>query len=120
MASHRGEFRLWKREWQDDGNNNDKPDTVEATIQLINDKFYPDIMMILRLLLMLPVSATTVERGHSSFKAVKTKLRSTIEGRINALLLLYVHKDIRLNYDKIVDMYARANPRRMKLINPLI
>ena len=76
-------------------------------------------MMILRLLLMLPVSAATVERGHSSFKAVKTKLRSTTtEDRINALLLLYVHKDIRLNYDKIIDMYARADLRRMKLINP--
>lgn len=120
-SSLRGELPLWKREWQDDGNNNDKPDTVDATIQLISDKFYPNIMMILRLLLMLPVSAATVERGNSSFKAVKTKLMSTTtEDRINALLLLYVHKDIRLNYDKIIDMYARANPRRMKLINPLM
>jgi hypothetical protein len=40
-SSLRGELRLWKRELQDDGNNNDKPDTVEATIQLISDKFYP-------------------------------------------------------------------------------
>jgi len=48
-------------------------------------------------------------------------LRSTTtEDRINALLLLYVHKDIRLNYDKIIDMYTRANHRRMKLINPLM
>lgn len=88
---------------------------------MISDKFYPNIMMILRHLLMLPVSAATIERGNSSFKAVETKLRTTTtENLINALLLLYVHKDIRLNYDKIIDMYARANPRRMKLTNPLM
>ena len=29
------------------------------------------------------------------------------EDRLNALLLLYVHRDIKLDYDKIIDDYAR-------------
>ena len=39
------------------------------------------------------------------------------EDRLNALLLLYVHRDIDLDYDKIIDMYATCHT--MMLINPL-
>ena len=41
------------------------------------------------------------------------------EDRFNALLLLYVHSDIKLDYKKIIDMYAMRYPRRMVLKNPL-
>ena len=39
--------------------------------------------------------------------------------RVNALLLVYIHQDIFLDYDKIIDIYASKYPRRMLLINPL-
>ena len=35
------------------------------------------------------------------------------------LVLLYIHRDIRLDYDKIVDAYANKYPRRMLFLNPL-
>ena len=41
------------------------------------------------------------------------------EGRLNALMLLYVHKDIELDYNKIIDRYAKKYPRRMRFSNPL-
>jgi len=41
------------------------------------------------------------------------------EERFNALVLLYVHSDIELDYDVIVDKYANKYPRRMLLVNPL-
>ena len=41
------------------------------------------------------------------------------EDRFNALILLYVHRDIKLNFDEVIDMYARKFPRRMLLLNPL-
>ncbi|XP_063425344.1 carbohydrate sulfotransferase 15-like [Mytilus trossulus] len=41
------------------------------------------------------------------------------EDRLNALLLLYVHRDIKLDFDKIIDDYAMRNPRKMVLMNPL-
>lgn len=119
-SAFKGELRLWKREWTENANES-IPESIEETLKVTNDRFYPNIPMILRLLLMLPVSAATVERSHSSFKQVKTKLRSTTtEDRMNALLLLYIHKDIALDFSKIIDMYARAHPRRIKLLNPLI
>ena len=36
-----------------------------------------------------------------------------------ALMLLYVHKDIELNLDAIIDSYSRKYPRRMLLIDPI-
>ena len=39
--------------------------------------------------------------------------------RLNALLLLFIHRDIELNYEKVVDIFARRNNRRMLLINPV-
>ena len=41
------------------------------------------------------------------------------EERLNSLSLVYIHEDIFLDYDKIIDIYASKYPRRMLLINPL-
>ena len=73
----RNELRLWKREWAMVEDKNDLPKTIENTIQKMNERliFYPNNSVILRLLLMLPVSAATIERSHSSLKSIKTKQR---------------------------------------------
>lgn len=39
--------------------------------------------------------------------------------RLNSLLLLYIHKDNPLNYDRIIDIFSNKYPRRMLLQNPL-
>ncbi|VDI00928.1 Hypothetical predicted protein, partial [Mytilus galloprovincialis] len=110
----KGELRSWKREWTENANES-IPESIEETLKVTNDRFYPNIAMILRLLLMLPVSAATVERSHSSFKQVKTKLRSTTtEDRMNALLLLYIYKDA-LDFSKIIDISnIKSESVRMK------
>ena len=38
---------------------------------------------------------------------------------MNALILLYIHKDLSLNYDQIINDFARRNPSKMLLVNPL-
>ena len=38
---------------------------------------------------------------------------------LNALSLLFIHKDVALDYDAIIDDYAKRNKRRMAFINPL-
>ena len=67
-----------------------------------------------------PVTSATVEHSSSSLRFVKSGFRSTMrEDRLNTLLLLFVHKDIALDYDAIIDDYAKRNQRRMTFINPL-
>ena len=38
------------------------------------------------------------------------------EDRFNALILLYVHKDIEIDISKVVEMYARQYQRRMLFV----
>ena len=72
------------------------------------------------MLLIMPVSTAAVERSHSRLKIVKSKLQSIMgEGRLNALMLLCVHKDIKLDYEKIIDLYAKKYPHQMRFSNPL-
>ena len=61
-----------------------------------------------------------VERSNPSLRFVKNVYRSTmIEERLNALLLLFIHKDIALDYAAIVNDCAKRNQRRMTFLNPL-
>lgn len=40
--------------------------------------------------------------------------------RLNSLMLLYVHRDLQLDYDKIMDIYVSNYPRRLQLAYPLL
>ena len=82
-------------------------------------KMFPNIHRIITLLLLIPVSSATVERGNSAIKRIKSSQRSTMgQDRLNALTLLQIHRDIPLDYKKIVDIFINKNPRRMVSNNP--
>ena len=67
-----------------------------------------------------PATSANIERANSALRYVKTDFRSTIsEHRFDVLLLLYVSRDIKLDYKKIIDMYTMRYPRKMVLKNPL-
>ena len=52
-----------------------------------------------------PITAAGVERANSTLRFVTNVYRSQMtEDRLNSFLLLYVHKDVVLNYDNIIDM----------------
>ena len=42
-----------------------------------------------------------------------------IEDLMNALILMYVYKDISLDLEDILNSFARQNPRCMLFLNPL-
>ena len=48
---------------------------------------------------------------------MKSRLQSTMgEGRLNALMLLHVHKDIILDYGRITDIYANRYPHQNEIL----
>ena len=68
---------------------------------------YLNITTILHLLLLTSVTSSTVDRANASLRFIKNAFRSTMgEDRFNALILLYVHKDIDIYTSKVVEMYA--------------
>ena len=111
------EVRLWKCFWSQ---SEELPSTPHGTIKKVDENIFPLISKILKLLMLIPATSATVERTHSSLKFVKNYLPSTMsEDRMNALMLLYIHEDLSLNYDQVIDDFARRNPRKMLLVNPL-
>ena len=50
---------------------------------------------------------------------VQNPVKDLRHERVNALLRVCIHRDMFLDYDKIIDIYASKYPRRMHLINPL-
>ena len=51
---------------------------------------------------------------------LRTEFQSMMgEERLNALSLVCIHRDIFLDYDKIINIYASKYPRRRLLINPV-
>ena len=100
------EATLWKTLWSKDAN---PPDTLQKTLQHPSScrTMFPNVIKALHLFLLSSVSAASVERANSSLRFIKHRLRSTMgEDRFNALILLFQHRDIDLDIDCIIDMYA--------------
>jgi len=79
---------------------------------------YTELRRLYRILLTLPATTASVERGFSKLSLVKTKLHSTMgQERLEALLLASVEKDILLQLDnaELVARFAGKNDRRMLL-----
>ena len=116
------EIKLWKQFWKKE--KAEKPKTLLGTLEQLTQKniyqMFPNIVRILSIILTTPATSASVERANSALRYVKTDFRSTMsEDRFNALLLLFVHRNIRLDYKKFLDMSAVHYPRRMVLKNPL-
>ena len=60
------------------------------------------------------------KKANSALQQLRTEFRSMMgEERLNTLSLVCVHRDIFLDHDKIIDIYASKYPKRMLLINLL-
>ena len=119
-ASAKQESRIWKRFWAD-SLMPELPATFSSMLEKINSRQFPCISAVLNILFLLPVTSAEVEGVHAAFKLIKAKLRRTmVKSCLNVLILFYFHKDIPLNYDAVMDMYARCHLRQMMFTNPLL
>ena len=73
-------------------------------------------MTVFHILAVPPVTVATTERANSALKHILTPTRSGMtrsQNRSSALILFYVHKDVDLDYELVIDEYANRFPRRM-------
>ena len=115
------EIKLWRQFWK---KKLEKPKRLSATLEHSTQKniyqMFPNIARILCILPTIPAANASIERANQALRYVRTDFRSAMsEDRFNRLLLLYVHRDIKLDYQKIIGMYAMRYPRRMVLKNQL-
>ncbi|GBN55691.1 hypothetical protein AVEN_265075-1 [Araneus ventricosus] len=108
----------WKEKWSQEKSEN-LPKTAISSLIKCDKTFFPNISILLKLLLCLavvPVSVATMERSFSSLKRLKTYLRNTTsEIRLNGLALLSIHRDIKLRDEEVLDKFANI-PRNLNFV----
>ena len=84
-----------------------------------SSSMFLNLFRIFHLLMLLSVTSAAVERVNAALMMVKTVMRSTTHlDRLSALVLLRLHKDIKLDIQAIIDKHKWKLPRRLFFINP--
>ncbi|XP_074106438.1 LOW QUALITY PROTEIN: zinc finger MYM-type protein 1-like, partial [Cotesia typhae] len=76
---------------------------------------YPNVDIALRIFLSIPATNCSGERSFSTLKRVKTYLRASMgQDRLNALALLSIEAQLvqEIEYDDIIDIFARTKARK--------
>ena len=90
--------------------------TVDEALLAANVHFYPNVHILFKLLLVLPISTATAERTFSSLRILKTWLRSTMaEERLSGLALMYLHRSIPIVSKDIIEKWYNLCNRRIQL-----
>ncbi|KAJ8926366.1 hypothetical protein NQ314_021275 [Rhamnusium bicolor] len=111
-----GEWDLWKLKWKSYKNKNDIAKYAIDALNECDKNLRPNIYTVLHLLTILPVSTASVERTFSSMKRLKTYLRNkTGADRLTGLALLSIHRNLKIDYDVVLNMFATKSKRRLKL-----
>ena len=91
-------------------------DALQALIIAEERVSYPSLAVLIQILATLPVTIATNKRSFSTLKYLKTYLRNTTkEVCLNDLALLYVHRDISLDFQQDIAEFSRKN--RMQNFN---
>lgn len=114
-ASFKSEFGRWQHACR---STTKSSTSIQQTLTQCDTTLYPLIHTLFRIFGTIPVTTCTAERSFSQLRLLKTHHRSTmLEERLNGLAMLAVHKDVKLDYDAVLDEYARKYDTRMKLID---
>ena len=112
MNEVHAEFLRWQEFW---GNvaEEERPDNVlSAMSEAETMGTFPCMKKLLHIYATLHVTTATNERCFSALKYLKNYLRSTMsQHRLNGLALLYLNRDIALNYDDVLEEFGRGNRR---------
>ena len=113
LESLESQFETWVQQWKDIPLEN-LPLTITATIDECNKNFLPGVYSLLQIFATIPVSSAEAERLFSALKLLKIYLRSTMsEERLSSLALDYIHSDLVIDVDDIINRFASKN-RRLK------
>ncbi len=110
----RADFVRWQYLWQDVPAA-ERPSNCLLALAACDKAFYPHIHKLLQIFASLPVSTATPERTFSAMKILKTYLRSRLtDENMQGLSMAYIHKDISVDIDKVIDHFSLKN-RRLQL-----
>ena len=110
------EYHLWRRKWERD-REGILPKNALATLDVCDADIFPLIKSMLHILATLPASVASAERSFSTLRRLKTWIRSRMgEERLVGLALLNIHRDIKVEIDKVIDRFSKKFKRRLEFI----
>ena len=98
------------------------PDKIRDTLTHVVQKknWFPNMYTIFVISGCVPSTSNSCERSISKLRLQKTFLRWTMEqDRLNGLGLLFTHRKIEIDYDELLDIFARDYPHRLRLLDIL-
>ena len=114
------EYDSWVREWRECST--PVPVTLADALQKCSALSYPNLNILLKIAMTLPITSCESERSFSQLKLIKTARRATMsESRLSALALMKMNRDhcnkllSEENMRELVKTFAQLHPRRMKL-----
>lgn len=115
------EYRMWVRKWKD--NSSEAPIKLVDALSACDAITFPNIKVLLKLALTVPITSCECERSFSQLKTIKTSRRSTMSSRrLGGLALMKINRrecetlqKSPLRMKELVVNFNCLNPRRMKL-----
>lgn len=90
------------------------PSTLTDVLPFVDECTFPNIYTAFQIFATIPVTTCTCERSISNLRRLKTFLRNSMRHeRLKGLSLLQFHRDMKLDTDEIIDIFAMKHPRRM-------
>ena len=115
----RAEFDLWKQRCT--VISEDRPQSASDAFTACDASLYPNVAILLQILVTLPVTTATAERAvlHSfTLKRLQTYLRSAIgENRLTSLALLNIHAETTaVDAENVIDKFAFPGPHKSNFL----
>jgi len=112
----KGEFDLWKQQWS----NSAAASLVDSGIVALDNcprVTMPNINKLLHVLTTLPVTTAEAERVFSKVERTATAARAHMsEDRLEALVMLYAHRNRTPSVGKVIGQFALSGARRLHLL----
>ena len=105
-------FMQWRSYWLRHEGNSLPYNTLGVLLTAKEIHTHPSLEVLLQILTTGSVTTATNERSFSVLRYLESYLRfTTKEARLNGLVLLFVHRDLNINFELMIDEFLRKNCR---------
>ena len=106
------EFQLWKAKWASHSRHDNMMPSNAFDAYESCPNFYPNIKLLLKILVTLPVTTASAERTFSMLRRLKSWMRSTMsEDRLTGLALMATAIDVTVSPDDVADKFLSLKRR---------
>ena len=112
----KSEFLLWRRKWEQVPHS-ERPISAVSTLDQCNSNQFPNVSLLLQILGTLPITTAEAERLFSKVERTLTAIRATMEEtRLEALLMLQIHRMDTPTIDAVITHFATSSARRLNFV----